>query len=228
MLAPDQPIQQGLLATVQDHLSSWSGYEAFYSAIRQSPKLTVYLVGGAIRDSALGRERGQADFDFIVEGVSLAPLLARLERAGRVTVGPLKSPRWFPSRPDTAYCDIVPTHGFNQGFGSCTNLLECLAQFDITANAIAIDIRSNTILDPYNGLEDLRERIIRMVRFDQPEVAIRAGHVLTWRAYAWCRIARFAATLGLDLESSTARWVRDNEPSQAQRHAFAANFLGQH
>jgi hypothetical protein len=98
----------------------------------------------------------------------------------------------------------------------------------MTANAIAIEIRSGILFDPFKGLDDLRNRIIRMVRFDQPAIPIQTGHVLTWRALAWCRIMRFSRILDLNVEPATVSWLRDNEPSEDQRRAFAATFLEPH
>jgi hypothetical protein len=223
-LTANCPTPGTLIGIVQAHLSRWSGYEAFHSAMVASQGLAVYLVGGAIRDSALMRDRRHGDFDFIIQGSSLNLFLARLKKAGNLGVGPLKSPRWFPGGQGTAYCDIVPLQAFNQGFGPCRSIHDCLAQFDVTANALALEIQRSDLFDPYQGLDDLRNRSMRMVRFDHPAIPVRPGNLLTWRAVAWCRVMRFVATLGLHPEPATARWLRENKPLRAQRNAFTATF----
>jgi tRNA nucleotidyltransferase (CCA-adding enzyme) len=77
-----------------------------------------------------------------------------------------------------------------------------LARRDFTINAIAYDVIEDRLIDPFDGLSDLRSRVLRAVgnareRFDEDGLRV-------------LRAARFVATLELELEPETERAI---EPS---------------
>jgi tRNA nucleotidyltransferase/poly(A) polymerase len=121
------------------------------------PDRDIYLVGGAVRDMILNRL--SRDFDFAVPsgGISLARRVARALDAnfmildeerdtGRVIVIELDNSR--------TYLDFATYRGGD-------NLEDDLRARDFTINAIAYDLRTNSIIDPLNGAEDIRAKIIR-------------------------------------------------------------------
>jgi tRNA nucleotidyltransferase/poly(A) polymerase len=129
------------------------------------PDQEIYLVGGAVRDMYLNRL--SRDFDFAVPsgGISLARRVARALDAnfmildeqrdtGRVIV--------MEGNDTRTYLDFATYRGGDtHSSGSGQALEDDLRARDFTINAIAYDLRTNSIIDPLNGAEDIRAKIIR-------------------------------------------------------------------
>ena len=71
---------------------------------------------------------------------------------------------------------------------------DCLRR-DFTINAIYFDIVENKIIDPFNAVEDLKNKIIKAVPNKPSTLSIDGERLL--------RLARFSAKLGLKIEKST-------------------------
>jgi len=80
------------------------------------------------------------------------------------------------------------------------NLTDDLARRDLTINAIALDPRSGALADPFGGLLDLQQRIIRAV--GRPEERFAEDPLRLLRA------VRFASRLGFEIEPETASAIR--------------------
>ncbi|HJS19872.1 MAG TPA: HD domain-containing protein [Anaerolineales bacterium] len=133
-------------------------YPPFVDKVREAlPEQEVYLVGGAVRDILLNRL--SPDFDFAVpsKGISLARRVANSLKAdfmildeerdtGRVIVTESDGTRFF--------LDFAAYRG--------NTLEEDLRARDFTINAIALNLKDQTLIDPLNGASDLRGRIIRV------------------------------------------------------------------
>ncbi|MEZ5644698.1 MAG: multifunctional CCA addition/repair protein [Burkholderiaceae bacterium] len=157
--------------------------------------MDIYLVGGAVRDALLARERNEqahVDRDWVVVGTTPEALLAR----GFVPVG-----RDFPVflHPDTREEYALARterktapgyHGFAFHADPAVTLEDDLARRDLTINAMAVaqvhaDAPADApLVDPYGGREDLRQRVLRHVT---PAFAEDPVRIL--------RLARFAARL---------------------------------
>ena len=120
------------------------------------PGHEIYLVGGAVRDMMLNRLSHDLDFALPSNGISSARRVANelksdfmvldAERdTGRVIVAEAGGERTF--------LDFATYRG--------SSLDEDLGARDFTINAIAYDLRANTILDPLNGTSDVRTKVIR-------------------------------------------------------------------
>ncbi|HSM32091.1 MAG TPA: multifunctional CCA addition/repair protein [Woeseiaceae bacterium] len=143
--------------------------------------MQVYLVGGAVRDEQLGlpvKER-----DWCVVGATPAEMKA----AGYKQVG-----RDFPVflHPDTGeeYAlarterkTAAGYHGFEFHTDPGVTIEDDLGRRDLTINAIAQDTGGN-LVDPYGGIADIRNRILRHVSDAFVEDPVRV-----------LRVARFAA-----------------------------------
>ena len=210
---------------VRIDLLSWSGFSRIEYILTMYPNLRIYLAGGAIRDKILGRSGTRGDFDFFLSGHDYTSALAFLNKTGRMTIGPRGSPRWYPEGSSHRYCDVVATDRLDHGLGPCETMLDVLKQFDFTGNAIALDLRSHTIYDPVNGIDDLLEGIIRAVRFDFPLTSIASGQTLTHRASLWFRILHYAALLELKLEDNTLRWVKENKHLFSEYDSFVSAYF---
>lgn len=143
----------------------------------------TYLVGGAVRDELLGVPGG--DRDWVVVGATPADML----EAGFVPVG-----RDFPVflHPQTHEEHALARterktapgyHGFSFHADPSVTLEDDLARRDLTVNAMARD-EHGTLIDPYGGARDLRERVLRHVGEAFVEDPVRI-----------LRLARFAARL---------------------------------
>ncbi len=123
----------------------------------------IMLVGGAVRDAHLGIEA--KDRDFVVVGATAEEMVNR----GFKPVG-----KEFPVflHPETgdehalARTERKVGHGYGgfEFFASPeVSIEEDLIRRDFTMNAIAFDESSESYIDPYNGREDIKNRIIRHV-----------------------------------------------------------------
>ncbi|MCG8464083.1 MAG: multifunctional CCA addition/repair protein [Xanthomonadales bacterium] len=141
----------------------------------------TYLVGGAVRDELLNRPI--KDRDWVVVGATPEQLLAQGFRAvGRdfpVFLHPQSHEEYALARTERKQGHGY--HGFDVQFHPQVSLEEDLLRRDLTINAMAKD-SSGKIIDPYGGLNDLKQRYLRHV---SPAFAEDPLRVL--------RVARFAA-----------------------------------
>ncbi len=124
------------------------------------------LVGGAVRDAALGRP--VRDVDIEVYGIPperLEKILSRrfsLDRVGK-SFGVLKL-RGFPidvSLPRREWKLGTGHRGFLVQSEPFISYEEAASRRDFTINSMAWDPLTSELLDPYGGLEDLQNRILR-------------------------------------------------------------------
>jgi tRNA nucleotidyltransferase/poly(A) polymerase len=112
----------------------------------------IYLVGGAIRELALGQ--APRDYDFALERAEDATKLEGLFLAKGFVLG---------KKPIQTYRIVGAEETFDLTFlGS--SIIEDLARRDFTMNAIAYETASGDIFDPFSGLEDIRLKLIRYPR----------------------------------------------------------------
>lgn len=160
--------------------------------------LPAYLVGGAVRDLLLGRER--SDIDVVVEG-DLGAAADRLGGAARAherfrtaTVGldglevDLAEARSESYAHPGALPEVRPA-----------SLEADLARRDYTINAMAVPLAGEPrLVDPHGGLDDLGRGLLRVLHersfADDPTRALRA--------------ARYAARFGFEPEPGTERLLR--------------------
>jgi len=147
----------------------------------QTAKLNTYLVGGAVRDQLLGRE--VTERDYLVVGATPEQML----ELGFMPVG-----KDFPVflHPKTKEEYALARTERKQGKGytgfvcyadSDVTIEEDLKRRDLTVNAMAMS-DSGEIIDPYNGQQDLADKVLRHVSAAFIEDPLRV-----------LRVARFAA-----------------------------------
>jgi putative nucleotidyltransferase with HDIG domain len=148
----------------------------------------IWIVGGAIRDAALGREVVDVD-------LAVAADERQVSRAvGRAAGGPVFQlseafATWRALAADAAWhVDVTSVRA--------GGIEADLAQRDFTVNAMAVPVADPAapLLDPHRGLADLESRVLRAVSergfADDPLRILRA--------------ARIAAGLGLKIDEETA------------------------
>jgi len=127
--------------------------------------LTVYLVGGAVRDALLGCPIHDLDFVLERDAINIARRIANtLPHAG---TGTIMKADFYPLDPERDTGRVIVT---NVGG---THILMDFAAFrgpdlevdilgrDFTLNAIALNLSDNTIHDPLGGAMDLKEKRLR-------------------------------------------------------------------
>jgi hypothetical protein len=212
-------------AKVFESLKAWAGYEALEAAIRECSGVSVYLAGGAVRDLMRFDGRNPKDFDFFLAGAGIERFLECLSIAGDLRVGPFGSPRWFPQGAPDRYADVVPIARFYNGLWSCKDIVDALNQFDFTANAVALDLRTPRLFDPQHGVRDLKSGIIRAVRFDYPDEPISAGGTLTRLCVLWFRLIHYSQVLKFEVEPVTMQWLRSHSHFAAGAASFEKTFF---
>lgn len=160
----------------------------------KSTLMKVYLVGGAVRDALLGlpvREK-----DWVVVGSTPEKLIARgFKQVGRdfpVFLHPKTKEEYALARTEKKIA--YGYYGFNCSFDPNVTLEEDLIRRDLTINAMALDEKGD-LIDPYQGQQDLKKRILRHVSPAFIEDPVRI-----------LRVARFAARfhhLGFRLANET-------------------------
>lgn len=159
--------------------------------------MKIFQVGGAVRDALLGR--AVRDRDFVVVGATAEEMVA----LGFKPVG-----KDFPVflHPDTheeyalARTERKTARGY-KGFqihaSPEVTLEDDLARRDLTINAIA-QAQDGTLIDPFDGVADLRAGILRHVSPAFSEDPVRI-----------LRVARFAARFGFSIADETLALMRD-------------------
>jgi tRNA nucleotidyltransferase (CCA-adding enzyme) len=156
----------------------------------------VYLVGGAVRDKYLNIHAQERDY--VVVGATPDALLAQ----GYQQVGSHFPVFLHPkTREEYALARLERKTGAGYYGFSChaspdVTLEEDLARRDLTINAMAMD-ENGQLIDPYGGLEDLRNKCLRHVSEAFVEDPVRV-----------LRVARFAArfhALGFTIAPETRK-----------------------
>jgi len=152
----------------------------------------LYLVGGAIRDEILGKEI--KDEDYCVTGITFSKFQELFPEAhirGKAfEVFDLYGKEFAIARKEHK---IGEGHrAFDIITGEEITIEEDLARRDITINAIAKEVLTGKLIDPYNGEQDIKNKIIRATTEHFKEDPLRVY-----------RVARFAATLDFNVEDNT-------------------------
>ncbi|WP_343188257.1 hypothetical protein RJD23_00230 [Buchnera aphidicola (Ceratoglyphina bambusae)] len=142
-----------------------------------------YLVGGAVRNGILGLPI--KDRDWVITGSNPKILISKkYKQVGKkfpVFLHPVTHEEYALAR--TEKKNGTGYKGFKVNYSSKITLEEDLIRRDITINAIAKD-KNGTYFDPYNGLKDIKKRIIRHISSSFSDDPLRV-----------LRVARFAALL---------------------------------
>lgn len=157
-------------------------------------KVTIYKVGGAVRDRLL--DQPVMDTDWVVVGATADDMLAQ----GYQPVG-ADFPVFLHPKTGEEYALARTERKSGKGYGGFTfftdpavTLEQDLARRDLTINAIAEDGLGN-LYDPYHGQQDIESRVLRHVSAAFIEDPLRV-----------LRVARFAAryaSLGFTIADET-------------------------
>ena len=157
----------------------------------------IYLVGGAVRDVFLNNETPH-DEDYCVEGIS-KELFCKIFPESKIRGKSFEvfdiSNREFA----LARKELKTGKGHKEFRIETSNKItikEDLLRRDITINAIAIDVLTYEIIDPYNGINDIQNKVIRAVSESFKEDPLRVY-----------RVARLASKLNFDVDKKTLEYM---------------------
>ena len=160
-------------------------------------KLQKYLVGGAVRDHALGTKI--IDRDWVIVGSTPEEMV----QLGYLPVG--KDFPVFIDKDSGEEYALARTErktakgyqGFQFNASPEITLEQDLARRDLTINAMAQDGEGN-LIDPFNGMNDLKNGVLRHVSDAFLEDPVRI-----------LRVARFAARFNFTIHSSTQALMQE-------------------
>jgi len=160
----------------------------------------LYLVGGALRDQKLGRPIKEWDLASDAKPIEIESILRKAKARKIGTIG-----QRFGTITATFHGESVEIttfrgeHYFESSRQPAVswgkNIKEDLSRRDFTINALALDLGSSELLDPYEGQTDLKNKLIRAVgnpieRYNEDPLRM-------------LRAIRFASELGFRIEPET-------------------------
>lgn len=173
----------------------------FYSVFEENG-FKAYLVGGAVRDIFLNKKASDYDvatnatpqdvikiFKFVIP--------TGIEH-GTVTVHFMNNEIEVTTfRTESGYSDGRHPDSVNYA----ATIEEDLSRRDFTMNAIAVNLKDNSIVDPYGGIEDIKKKLIKTVG-DSKERFLEDG-------LRPVRAIRFASKLNFKIEDNTFNSLSD-------------------
>ena len=166
-----------------------------------------YLVGGAVRDRFIGKQ--SKDMDYAVEAESFDAMRSDIiAKGGKIF---LEKPEFLTIRArfgrDTADYVLCRKDGaYSDGRHPDTvevgTIADDLARRDFTMNAIAIEVGTDKIIDPFYGQADIKSKHIRCVGY--------ATQRLDEDALRMIRAIRFAVTLGFGINDDIQIYMWNN------------------
>lgn len=158
----------------------------------------IYQIGGSVRDEILGIQNN--DEDYCVTGLeekefeNIFPNALKLGKDFKVYN--INGKEIALARTEKK------TKLGHKGFEICTNknitIEQDLARRDITINSIAKDLITNEYIDPFNGISDIKNKIIRATTNAFKEDPLRVY-----------RVARFAAYLNFEVHENTIEMMKN-------------------
>lgn len=168
--------------------------------------MKVYMVGGCVRDKVLNRD--PVDIDYVVVGATDQQMIDMgYNRVGNdfsVYLHPKTGAEYALARTERK---VSAGHtGFETDVSPSITLEEDLIRRDLTINAMAIEVLDwntpnqrldTTIIDPYGGLQDLKNKMLRHVSNAFAEDPLRV-----------LRVARFAARYNFAVAPETLELMK--------------------
>jgi hypothetical protein len=217
-------LKDQVIHSIDHYLKMWDGFTAINKAMKVYPDVGVYLAGGVVRDAVRHSSSEAKDFDFFLRGQNASKFIEVLKEFGELSYGPFGSPRWTPANCGV-YADLIRIDRFNNGLEKCETIEDALNQFDFTANAVAVDLRSGAFFDPCGGVCDLQNHVLRQVRFDFPDEPIAKDHQLTRLSVLWMRLMHYSNVLHLEPDIRTKNWLIAHKKYVKLSEAYSRYFF---
>lgn len=157
----------------------------------------LYLVGGAVRDKLLGKQ--VHDEDYCITGISskqFKNLFPEAYQRGKFfEVYDIEGKEFAIARKEKK--NGRGHKEFEIETGENITIEEDLKRRDITINSIAQEVLTGNLIDPFNGVKDIENKIIRATSKAFLEDPLRVY-----------RVARFAASLNFEVEDNTIKMMK--------------------
>lgn len=162
----------------------------------------LYRVGGCVRDSFL--DLTPKDIDYLVTGLEISQILEIVSKFGKanevgksfgiVTVA-IDGESYDFALPRTEHSTGEGHREFDVKTDKSLSVVDDLSRRDCCANAIAMDVETGEFIDPFDGIGDLRRKLIKAVRdpferFEEDPLRI-------------LRFVQFASRFGFSIEDKT-------------------------
>lgn len=169
--------------------------------------MEIFVVGGCVRDVLLGRQ--PKDIDYVVLGATVQEMLnlgySQVGADFPVFLHPVTGDEYALARKERKIDEGY--HGFEVTADASVTLLEDLKRRDLTMNAMAVKLanwddfvqtaNTNHVIDPYGGMLDLNNEVIRHVSEAFAEDPVRV-----------LRAARFAARYRFTVSPQTINLMK--------------------
>lgn len=169
--------------------------------------MKIYEVGGTLRDEFLNLKN--TDKDYAVEADSYASMRTYILACGgkiwqeREEFGTIRAKMPKIGDADFTICRIDGFYSDNRRPDDIKvgTILDDLARRDFTMNAIARDIDTGEILDPFNGRRDIESKIIRCVGNTEERMYEDALRIF--------RAIRFSVTKNMGIDYKLKKFIWD-------------------
>jgi len=162
-------------------------------------KFKVYIVGGFVRDIILGKEKNEIDFLIVGDGILYANILAEKLKVNKVVIYKRFGTAQFNYK--NFSLEFVGSRKESYSFDSRNpevslgTFEEDIARRDFKINTLAVSINRNSfgkLIDLYNGLTDIENKIIRTTL--GPQITFNDDPLRILRAF------RFASQLQFQVD----------------------------
>jgi len=165
---------------------------------RDTENIKLYLVGGAVRDMLMNRG-GIEDKDYCITGITTEEMMEIFPDVKIVGEKYSVFLLHVDGDPETEFALArverktgLGYHGTEPEMDIKLTIVDDLERRDLTINAIAMNIETGEMIDPYGGISDIQDKIIRATSEKFKEDPLRIY-----------RAARFAARYGYEIEKKT-------------------------
>ena len=167
----------------------------------EKKKFQAFLVGGCVRDLVMGKKPKDWDIATSADPEQIQKIFPKSFCNNEFGTVNIEGVEITPFRIEEKYTD--KRHPDSVKWAK--TIEEDLSRRDFTINAIALRVTSglaHEIIDPYNGQEDIKNKIVKAVG--------SANERFNEDALRMMRAVRFAAVLGFEIDSNTKNAIKEN------------------
>lgn len=206
----DVALSEGVLVNMSDLASVIHMPPSLHRILGSLPNRAL-VVGGAVRDAIQGIS--PKDLDIEVYGTNYDDLHKHLSQHGQVdSVGKSFGVLKFRDDEGNDFDFSIPRRenkvgtghkGFQVEFDPSITPKEAASRRDFTMNSVAWDPATNELLDPFGGVDDIKNKVLRHTSpaFNEDPLRVLRG-------------MQFAARFGMDLHPDTAHMIRETLSSK--------------
>ncbi len=197
------------MISIKEQLNNLPEQKILSHATQVSKELGIpsYLVGGYVRDLILNRPT--TDIDIMVEGDSIlyAKQLAKKLNVDNIVIYEKFQTALIPLKEIQIEIATARTEEYDSNSRKprvqSTSVKEDLSRRDFTINSIAASLNENnygTIIDPFNGIEDIKKKII--------QTPIDSNETFKEDPLRMLRAIRFSAQLNFDIDNEAIEAIK--------------------